>query len=249
MAQIVCTACSAPIPADDVELSSKLARCRKCNSVFEIGPQLRDDDAVRRRELHPPTNVRVIRGHLEPRRGDVGGEEGYRSRIATPPSDVEIEVRWFRPTAIFTMLFAILWCGFLVVWYSIALGTPSPGGLMLWFPLLHVAVGVGLAYSSLAMLLNRTRITLGNGRMRTTHGPVPWRGASDLDTATIRGFYAESKTTRGKRGSSTMTWSVCADVEGNPRQALISGLSSEEEARFLSRALAEQLGVPLTTSE
>jgi hypothetical protein len=146
---------------EDVELATKLARCRTCDSVFEIGTQLRGDDAVRRRELHPPASVRVARGNLEPRRENGEGEQGYRSRIAIPPSDVELEVRWFQPKAIFTMFFAIIWCGFLVVWYSIALQTPSPGGFMLWFPLLHVAVGVGLAYWSLAMLLNRTRIALG----------------------------------------------------------------------------------------
>lgn len=249
MAQIRCTTCSSTIPVEDVELATKLARCRTCDSVFEIGTQLRRDDAVRRRELHPPASVRVARGNLEPRRENGEGEQGYRSRIAIPPSDVELEVRWFQPKAIFTMFFAIIWCGFLVVWYSIALQTPSPGGFMLWFPLLHVAVGVGLAYWSLAMLLNRTRIALGGGRLRTTHGPILWRGGSDLDVGSIRGFYAESRSTRGKRGRVTVTWSVCADVENNPRQALLKGLTSEDEARFLSRALSEQLGVPLTTNE
>lgn len=249
MAQISCTSCAATVSVEDVDLSTKLARCRACNSVFEIGSQLRGDDAVRRRELHPPANIRVARGNLEPRRAPSEGEQGYRARIEIPPSDVELEVRWFRPTAIFMIFFSVIWCGFLVAWYSIALSTPSPGGVMLWFPLLHVAVGVGLFYWSLAMLLNKTRISLSGGRLRTSHGPVPWRGASDLELAAIRGFYAESKSTRGKRGRVTVTWSVCADVDGNPRQALLAGLSSEAEARFLSRALSEQLGVPLTTNE
>jgi hypothetical protein len=88
----------------------------------------------------------------------------------------------------------------------------------------------------------------GGGRLRTTHGPILRCGGSDLDVGSIRGFFAESTSTRGKRGRVTVTWSVCADVENNPRQALLK-VTSEDEARFLSRALSEQLGVPLTTNE
>ncbi len=250
MSAILCKDCSNVVPASDVDLSTKLARCRACNAVFDITPQLRGDDAVRRRELHVPTSIRVVGGALLPRSTVSPEPTGYRgARAKEEPADLELELRWFRPQALFMMFFAVIWCGFLVVWYSIALQSPSPGGIALWFPLLHVAVGVGLGYWSLAMLLNRTRIALGGGRLRVTHGPLPWRGGGEVPCAQILGFYVESRTTRGKRGRTSTSWKVCADVEGSPRHAVVSGLSDEHEARFLARALAEQHGVPLTSSE
>lgn len=41
--------------------------------------------------------------------------------------------------------FAVFWDGFIIFWYATALKTHGPL-IMILFPLLHVAVGVGLTY-------------------------------------------------------------------------------------------------------
>src|SRR5690606_5247899 len=70
--------------------------------------------------------------------------------------------RWFQPVFLFLAFFCLMWDGFLVVWYGIAfatLGTAKGPGLMMFvFPLIHVAVGVGLTYYTICGFFNRTEV-------------------------------------------------------------------------------------------
>jgi len=94
---------------------------------------------------------------------------------------------WFRPMYVFLLFFCIFWDGFLVFWYRTALAHPSPGSIALWFPLIHVGVGVGITYSTIAGFLNRTRVSVDAGEVTIRHGPVPWIGNRKIPAAALPG--------------------------------------------------------------
>ena len=67
-----------------------------------------------------------------------------KMEIVRRSNGIEIVRRWFGPQVIFMTLFAVAWDVFLVFWYSMAGG--SGNLMMLLFPLIHVAVGIGITY-------------------------------------------------------------------------------------------------------
>src|SRR5262245_23706197 len=98
-------------------------------------------------------------------------------RLAHDGADLVLDVRWFRPYHVFMLVFTAFWCGFLVFWYTMAFKHPPQSSMILWFPLIHVGVGLGIAYSTLAGFMNHTWIRVGSGAVDVKLGPLPWTGA------------------------------------------------------------------------
>jgi hypothetical protein len=78
-------------------------------------------------------------------------------------SYIEIVRKWFGYRIIFMTVFAIFWDGFLFMWYSKVGEGADP--MAFYFPLIHVAVGIGLTYAVVAGWLNRTYILVGQGKI------------------------------------------------------------------------------------
>ena len=100
-----------------------------------------------------------------------------------------IRLSWFHPILIFMAFFCVFWDGFIIVWYTMALAGPIKGNMMwlpLLFPLMHVAVGVGLTYYVIAGFLNSTRILIDHESVHIRHQPLPWRGNRDQPRSDIR---------------------------------------------------------------
>src|SRR5688500_15846187 len=83
-------------------------------------------------------------------------------------SGIEMVRRWFGWRTLLVTAMAVFWNGFLFSWFSMA---TAFGGLFASFnnpvmslftliPLIHVGVGVGLAYTALTGWINRTRISV-----------------------------------------------------------------------------------------
>lgn len=255
---IACPRCGATVPAGDVDLSTKLGRCRGCDEVFELAPQLartepieaqtRGEAVVARRERAMPDAVRILEG-ARVLRGPSDHEPGalaYRgSTELAPVAPLTLAWRWYRPAVLLQAAFSVFWCGFLAVWYALALSAPSPWGIALWFPLGHVGVGVFLAYTSAAGILNRTTLRMDGEAIEVRHDPVPMGRPIRLETRAIEGVFVRRKDRSLSRMPSA--WEVCVDL-ATGCVPLLTRLPSEEEARFFARAIAEQLGVPLTST-
>lgn len=152
---------------------------------------------------------------------------------------MRIEWRWFRPASLFLLGFCVFWDGFLVVWYSVAFSSGEM--VMALFPLLHVAVGLGLSYTALASLLNRTVVEVRPHELSITHGPIPWRGVR-VARGALTQLYVEEKVSRSKNGT-TVTWTVSAVLNTGRRQVLLTGLDEKGQALYLERALEARLGI------
>jgi hypothetical protein len=149
-------------------------------------------------------------------------------------SGIEIIRKWFGWRVLMMTGFAVFWNVFLVSWYSIAL--PSGNMMMTLFPLIHVAVGVGIAYGALAGWVNTTRIRVDQGRIAVRHGPLPWLGNKDLDGSTLKQLYSKEKISRG-RNSTTVTYEVHALTANGRNEKLLSGLESSEQALYIEQEI------------
>jgi len=144
---------------------------------------------------------------------------------------ISIVLDWFTPVAYFLAFFSTIWCGFLVVWYSMALagGASLP---FLLFPLLHVAVGIGLAYYTLCLFRNKTYIDIDPDYLMVTHKPIPWwKGNKDLRTSQISQLYVKEKSSRTKNGTK-ITYELRAKMKDR-KDELLFNLESLESHQLL----------------
>jgi hypothetical protein len=110
------------------------------------------------------------------------------------------------------------------------------------FPILHVTIGVGLTYFTLASLMNRTRISVESGLLRIRHGPLPWLGNLDLDTSTLEQLFCKEKTHRNKNGTS-YTYEVWAVLRDGKSRKILSTSMEQDQAMFIEQKLEQALGI------
>lgn len=221
--QIQCPSCSAKILADDVNLGTRLAKCRGCNNVFEF--------TASPAAASPAPVVPAPR----PSKFKVREREG----------ELEISWRWFNPGLIFLAFFCTAWDGFLVFWYTMAFKAGPPGAfklLPILFPIAHVAVGVGLTYATLAGFWNRTTVSVTRQRLSIHHGPIPWKGNRTIPAAELRQLYATLRP--GARRNNSPGFQLLAVTRAGEEIRLLSGLDDETQARFLEQRLESFLGIP-----
>jgi hypothetical protein len=248
--KINCTGSGAGIPVEDVNLDRLVAKCRKCNCVFDFSEQIGSatgtigtTKARRRAFVGLPARMKVIVDQRE-----IGNADDYRHAAASRRGDFVVRRRWFDPsTHIFMGFFCVFWDGFLVVWYSMVTtglhGAPSGFGLLFFlFPLIHVSVGVGLTYALVAAIFNTTEVGVRGETFFVRHGPIPWRGNRVLPARSITQFFCEEKLTTSKNGVSR-TYNLSAILEGGERVRLVSNLSEVEQVLFLEHALEDRLGI------
>ena len=91
---------------------------------------------------------------------------------------LEIIRRWFSFKFIPLNIFAVIWDGFLIVFYSRVL--QSNDTMPLFFSIAHFAVGIGLTYYVIAGYLNKTYIQVNNSNLIIAHSPIPFIGHRDI---------------------------------------------------------------------
>jgi hypothetical protein len=215
---LACKACGAPVePGDD-----GYARCRFCGGVARLAPHAgaaaTDPTTIPRPPIDVPRGVTVV---------DTG-------------RGLEITRRWFHPAAIFLAFFAAVWIGLLATFYGMATGSGAPLPILL-FPLLHVAVGLGLAYGALAMFVNRTLVRAESGTLSVTHGPLPWRPGPTLASGAVSQVFTREDASKKNQGSPT--YSVWAVRKDGGRVRLAGTIPSADTALFLEQTIERHLEI------
>lgn len=139
--------------------------------------------------------------------------------------------RWFGWHAVLLLVFVVVWDFAALV----AITTEGLGGV------LHVLGGIVVTYITFANLLNTSTIEVRSGRLRATHGPVPWPGNVEMATGDIAQLYVELT---GVRVNKQPRWQVlCVDREGVARR-IGPLVASIEEGRWIEQRIEEHLRLP-----
>jgi hypothetical protein len=157
---------------------------------------------------------------------------------------LSIVLDWFSPIAYFLAVFSTIWCSFLAFWYSMALAGGAPW-IFLVFPLIHVAVGIGLSYYTLCLFKNKTYIEVNKNYLSITHKPIPWwKGNKELTTDLIQQIYVKEKISNNKNGT-TVSYELRAKLTDGKDVELfnIENLESHEVIDLEER-IERFLGIP-----
>ena len=152
-----------------------------------------------------------------------------------------LSYRWFSYKFIFLVFFCIFWDGFLVFWYSQALSGNAPL-MMILFPLLHVGVGVGLTYYTVAGFVNRTIVDVTREGITIHHAPLPWPGNKTVPAFEITQLYREEVISRSNRGTN-VRYRLSAISRDNKKIKLISGIDAADVALFLEQEIEKWLNI------
>jgi len=221
LVELRCKSCGALLKPENIVERLAMARCDHCGAVFGI-------EGLPRAPAAQPSRDR----------GEVPMPR--RIQVANFGHTLEITRRWFSPVFLFLVVFCIFWNGFMVVWHGMALAMGA--WFMSVFGLLHTAVGIGLAYFTVAGFVNRTVIRAGQGMVEVRHGPLPWPGNKTLTSHQIKQLYSKEKISHGKNGVH-YTYKVQAVTEGNHRETLLGGLTEVEQALYIEQQLERFLRI------
>jgi hypothetical protein len=216
-APVVCPACGAAAEARDV--AAGMVLCRACGALSEVGAPAR------------PVAARAGGG-------EVGTPAAWPSQVRDE-GDALVQ-RWFSCASLFLIPFALFWNGITWTVMAAVLLAPEIPLVFRLFPLVHVGVGLALAYAAAALMINRTRVEVRGGRLSTTTGPLPWPTAGRLREARPVDLSIQPKEHR-VNGAPVVRWAVVATVEGG-EVVVIGDLGSEAEAEAVRTWLRRRLG-------
>ncbi len=222
-----------------------VAKCSGCNAVFDFSEQLspaeRAEPAAAATLTQRPLPVALPTGwKIQRRDGEpLDGGFSYRASPHHAVQELSLSWRWFSPGKhLFMLIFAVGWNSFLVFWYQAV----SQGGapwLFYVFPLVHVAVGVSMAYGALTGLVNRTTITVGDRELTVRHGPLPWRGNHTIAHRDVAQLFCQKHMTKNK---SAHTFAVHAQLQDRELE-LVSNLPEARQALYIEQLIEGALGI------
>ena len=152
-----------------------------------------------------------------------------------------LKYRWFSPKFIFLVFFCVFWDGFLIFWYTKALSTNAPMMVIL-FPLIHVSVGIGLTYYTLAGFLNSTIVDVTRNGITIYHTPLPWIGNKTIPVIDVVQLYREEIVSQSNN-SLRIKYQLSAVSRENKKITVIGGIETAEVALFLEQEIEQWLGI------
>lgn len=228
---IKCRGCTLPIPADDVDIKSGLAKCRSCNAVFPFGDQVDRKAKPERPPVPMPRNIVVTKG----------------------PHALSILRKW-KWSAIggFFLVFALFWNSIVSVFVFLAAsgaefkgddGTPASPTFLWVFLTPFIMVGLGTGYGALGLLLNRTYIHVDKKSLTVRHRPMPWPGRHTLDATRINQLYCSQYVGHQSNGVPQYRMCVMALMADGARIELIKGLEDVGQAFYLEELIERHLQI------
>jgi hypothetical protein len=225
--QLACKSCGKAIPAEDVNIDKAIAKCQACHAVFSFLDRVGS------------VSTPLVRPQVAMPKGFVVDNWG---------PELSITRRWYSHGLWFLLFFCIFWDGFLVVWYSIAIGglLSGQGGGGMWimvvFPVLHVLVGLGLTYAVLCGFLNKTSIRVSLGELSIKHGPLPTGGNRQILTIDLQQLYCTENKRHSKHGV-RFNYDLQALLASGTKVKLLSNLDELDQALFVEQQIEQHLRI------
>lgn len=223
--KIKCQSCFREIPADNISLSNLMAKCSRCNAVFSIAVDEKAPskfNSQHQNELEVPLPEGLNLSHTN---------QGLR-----------IVRKWRIGVVWFMVFFTIFWNLFIIGWMMAAYY--SGAIIMAAFGSLHAAIGIGLAYSTVAMLFNKTIIDITHDSLSISIGPVPWFGSKVIRSYDIKQIYCKEHFSHSSnRSGPSINYTVHAVLQDGSQQQVSRNLQNSQQALYIEQEIEKFLGI------
>ncbi|RME99294.1 MAG: hypothetical protein D6772_07925 [Bacteroidetes bacterium] len=156
---------------------------------------------------------------------------------------LSVELSWYKPKAIFLGAFCAIWFSSLLMFYGVAGFTGAPVSFFL-FPLIHVVVGLWVAYFTLCLFFNKTYLDVSPEHLWVHHGPIPWwQGNVDLPTSELDQVYVKEKVTTNNN-SASLSYQLMARLKnGTTRKLIDIDHTNSEQMLRLEELIEDYLNI------
>lgn len=223
--QLHCRVCAAEIPAANINLDNLVAKCANCNAVYGIAGELgmasggKDKATAIRAEVPMPQGIEI--------------KDEFDKLV--------IRREWFS-WKIFTMVGITLVVDFVIVATFVgAAETFQPILVLVMLP--FVAVALVLTYLSLASFVNITTITVTPQEIDVRHRPLPMLGLQTLPASHLAQLYCVQKAAYYVNNRPVYAYDVCAILNNQRRESLLTGLDSIEQALYIEQEIERYLQI------
>ncbi len=145
--------------------------------------------------------------------------------------ELQIEFKWNRVMGIVFIVFALIWNVILIYMMS---NMPAE---IWYFSLIHAGVGLFIFYLGVSNLINKTLITCTNETLKLKSGPIPNFNNKTIAKENVLQLYFTEVITRGKNGSTSITYRLKMMDKNNRSLKLIKTLPDAESARYIETKL------------
>jgi hypothetical protein len=219
----ICTKCGSMIPDEHVSVKDSMAQCPRCSSIFSLS------------ELQRNAGVHVDQYAERP---TVPLPKGIKKNMDY--DGLVITRRWFSWAVFFLIPFSIVWLGGVSLF--IFAGLTSGDLIFALFPLIHLSVGIGLFYYAMALMFNKTTLSIKNDELRIKHGPIPWKGPKPISRTEAKQFYCKERISRNRNGTQ-VHYALHLQTSDGKDLKLITGLGDASQALYLEQEIERHWGI------
>ncbi len=174
-----------------------------------------------------------------------------RVEVSRDDRGLILSYSWFQPRHIGLLVLALFWDAVWVQYYFDPFPEMRSGPTLLqWLPYIYSSLMVIVTYYFLAHTLNRTTITIGQGRLIVRQGPVWWPGNKSLETAGIRQVFCNYTNEDPPAPRNTMyrmkvlsTFHVNGVADPNDEVRILSFIPDANIALYLEQEIEKELGL------
>lgn len=219
---LTCPKCKHFINGEDINIEKTIARCQHCHHVFGFA--------------HDSKTGKLVDEQLMPE-----GVETLKLR-----SELDIRLSWQKTTSKggrnFMTLFTFMWNLILLPFVLVILLTGNWSILL--FISLHLAVGIGLLWYTLAVYFNKSSLTISDRflRVRSLPIPLPSFKATNLEVADIDQLYVSKYTASTSNGVPNYAYALYAVMKDGTKVSLLRGMNRETQ-RYIEREIESYLGI------
>ena len=152
--------------------------------------------------------------------------------------------RWRRPAFLVLAFFCLGWNILFVIWFVLAFREGTPVFYKL-ISLFQAVAGIGITYITMAGLLNKTKISIDPQTLTVRHGPFPWPGNCEVNSAEVERVDCRERVIQGRHGGRRIIvgyrYSVFVHTRDGRDVKLVSHLIHRDQAQFIKGHLERQL--------
>lgn len=234
--KIYCESCGSEIPAANINLQDRVAKCESCNNIFSISKLL---DGIAPPRQSPQDSGNYSQKREVPLPKGITVEQDYEG--------LKITRRWFNLSAIFLTFFCLIWDGSIVMLFifSISSGTY----VMALAGSIHAIAGVCLTYWCIALYLNKTTITVSSYLIKVLHSPLPFPGSKEFPIDQLNQVFIKErvKTSRssGSYAASSQYYSYDVYIldKNNSETKIVSNLNDKSQALYIEQEIEKYLDI------
>ena len=233
--KINCPECNELVPAKNIELKDKIAKCMNCQSIFKFNVQLEEIDNENIKE--------EIKSVHWGKSNELALTKGLK--VLKDNDQLIIQRKWFSIKFIFLAFFLTVWDGISFTMFYVFL---SSGEILpTLFMSLFCLIGISLTYFLFAGFMNTTVIKVTSSILSIRHGPLPWPGNEEGPSNGIKQIYVKEnsyyvRSRHSLRRKHYFDYSLNLVSHSGQDVTLIKGLE-KDQAKFIEKNIEKFLKI------